>query len=78
VAVVVAPEHADSRPATARAVPLAPSAVILHVEPPRRILVARDLVHALPELGIGFLFSRYATESNRPVQELVEHFSIVP
>ena len=25
-----------------------------------------------------FLFSRYSTESNRPVQELVQDFSIVP
>jgi len=25
-----------------------------------------------------YLFSRYSTESNRPVQELVQDFSIVP
>ena len=36
-----------------RARPIGPAAVVLHVEPAGRVLVAGDLVHALAELGIG-------------------------
>src|SRR6185369_14771169 len=46
VAVVVAREHADSRT-------IFPAAVVLHVESARYVFVARDLVHALAEFGIG-------------------------
>src|SRR5262245_42104457 len=52
MAVIVAPQHADVGPTSTGPVPLAPAAVVLHVEAPRRVLVADDLVHALPELGI--------------------------
>ena len=43
VAVVVAAQDADARV-------LGEAAVVLHVEPARRVRVARDFVHALPEL----------------------------
>src|SRR5205814_9851718 len=33
--------------------PFGPAAVVLHVESAGRVLVTRDLVHALAELGIG-------------------------
>src|ERR1044072_152031 len=50
---VVAAQHADVRPRPASPAPLRPSAVVLHIEAAGRIVVARDLVHALTELGIG-------------------------
>ena len=50
--VVVAAQHADVGARTARAGPLGPAAVILHVEPARRLVVPHDLVDALTELGI--------------------------
>src|SRR5439155_18638458 len=52
-AVVIAAEDADARPRPAGSAPFAPAAVVLHVEPAGRLLVASDLVHALAELGIG-------------------------
>src|SRR5439155_26686536 len=53
LAVVVAAEHADVWPPPTRPVPFTPTPVVLHVEPSGRVLVTRDLVHALAELGIG-------------------------
>src|SRR5439155_737513 len=53
VAVVVAPQHADVRPRPAGPGPIRPPAVVLDVEPAGRVVVPRDLVHALTELGIG-------------------------
>ncbi len=53
LAVVVAAQHADVRPRPAGSVPFGPAAVVLHVEPAGRVLVAGDLVHALAELGVG-------------------------
>src|SRR5439155_21657604 len=46
VAVIVAARDADPGP-------VGPAAVILDVEPAGRVLVARDLVHALPEFRVG-------------------------
>src|SRR5712691_4658493 len=52
LAVIVTAQHADIRSTPAGAVPFGPAAVVLHVEPPGSVLVPRDLVHALAELGI--------------------------
>src|SRR6185369_3133772 len=52
VAVIVAAQHADTRPGPSRACPLRPAAMVLHVEPSRRVLVARHLVDALAKLRI--------------------------
>src|SRR5260370_26727926 len=52
-AVVVAAEDADARPRPAGSAPFGPAAVVLHIEPAGRVLVAGDLVHALAELGLG-------------------------
>src|SRR5262249_34538566 len=51
-AVVVGAQHADVGAPTAGAVPFAPAAVVLHVEPAWRVGMAGDLVDALAELGI--------------------------
>ncbi len=53
LAVVVAAQHADVGPRPARARPVGPAAVVLHVKPPRRGGVTSNLVHALAELGVG-------------------------
>src|SRR5262249_50832615 len=53
LAVVVAAQHANVRPPPAGPVPLPPAAVVLHVDPAGRFLVAGVLRHALAELGIG-------------------------
>src|SRR6185503_15693673 len=53
LAVVVAAQHADVRPPPTRPLPFGPAAVVLHVEPAGRVLMPRDLVHALAELGVG-------------------------
>src|SRR5262245_31792070 len=50
---VVAAQHTDVGPRPPRPSPICPSAVVLHVEPAGSGVVTRDLVHALPELGIG-------------------------
>jgi hypothetical protein len=49
LAVVVAAQHADAGGAGPSH---RPAAVVLHVEPAGRVLVAGDLVHALAELGV--------------------------
>src|SRR5215471_928087 len=53
MAIVVASQHADIRPRPSRPGPVRPSAVVLHVKPPRRGVVPNDFVDALTELGIG-------------------------
>src|SRR5262249_52437088 len=53
MAVVVAAQDADVRPGPPGPGPVRPAAVILHVEPAWRVVVPRDLVDALTELGIG-------------------------
>src|SRR5262249_35862544 len=50
--VVVAAQHADAGARTARAGPVGPAAVILHVEPARRFVGPHDLVDALTELRV--------------------------
>src|SRR5687767_4833595 len=50
--VIVAAQHADVRARSAGSGPLRPAAMILHVQPPRCGVVARDLVHALTELRV--------------------------
>src|SRR5262249_34288452 len=52
MSIVVAAKHADIWPRTTGARPVRPAAVVLHVEPSRRIVVTHDLVHALAELWI--------------------------
>ncbi|MCI0460000.1 MAG: hypothetical protein L0Z62_23865 [Gemmataceae bacterium] len=49
MAVVVAAQHADVWPPPSRPIPFGPAAVILHIEPAWRVLVSRDLMHALAE-----------------------------
>jgi hypothetical protein len=52
VTMIVASQNADVRPRSARSRLFGPSAVILHIEQPRNVLVSGDLVDALTELGI--------------------------
>src|SRR6185437_10128822 len=52
MAVVVAAQHPNIRALTARAGPVGPSAVVLHVEAAGRILMADYFVNALAKLGI--------------------------
>src|SRR5436309_11398293 len=52
VSVIVAAQHADVGTRASRSFPLTPAAVILHIKPARCVIVARDFVHALAELGI--------------------------
>src|SRR6266404_2659029 len=52
VAMVVTAQDADARSRSAGAVPIGPAAMVLHVEPARRVLVTRHLVNALAEFGV--------------------------
>src|SRR5262245_5807329 len=45
VPVIVASQYANARP-------IVPTAMVLHIQPPRCTWVRRDLVHTLSELGI--------------------------
>src|ERR1041384_1617476 len=79
MAVVVAAEHADVRPRTSWSRPLRPPAVVLHIEPARCGIMARDLVYALAELRIRVWLKAGADAGVRRVERLPAVFAeIVP